>query len=85
MPESPSRIIRRAADKLHADTKRAELHPVADLLAAVAKEMDDYGSVIETAEGVKIAPAHGFRYDVAPLWTTALAAARALLREAPRG
>ena len=58
---------------------------LADLLAAVAGEMDDYGSVIETAEGVKLAPSHGFRYDVAPLWTTALRLARVVLGEASDG
>lgn len=65
----------------------AALHPgvaiaIADLLEAIATEMDDYGSVIEDAGAVKVAPAaDGFHYDEAPPWTKALATARAYLGE----
>lgn len=65
----------------------AALHPdaalaLAELLGAIAAEIDDYGSVIEEPDGVKVAPAaDGFRYDPAPPWTAALKAARAYLDE----
>ncbi len=92
MPESPADTIRRGAECLReqAETRItpkeiAELRlGGAQVLHAIADEIDEYPNVVEGPHGVHV-KIDGPRMDNVATWTAALKLARTVLGEAPRG